>query len=68
MKRVRSRSPSSSDSQATGRPQSAIQALTSVVLPKPAGAEISVSLRCMSSRSRLIKRGRSTILGRSGGM
>ena len=42
---VGSLSPSSSDSQATGRPQPATHSLTSVVLPKPAGAEMSVSLR-----------------------
>ena len=38
-------SPSSSDSQATGRSQPAIHSLTSVVLPKPAGAEMRVSLQ-----------------------
>ena len=46
----------------------AIHSLTSVVLPKPAGAEMSASLRCRPSLSRSIKRGRGTALGRGGGM
>ena len=41
--------------------------LRSVVLPKPAGAERRVSLRCRPSFSRSIRRGRRTILGRGGG-
>src|SRR4030066_2047311 len=61
-------SPSSSDSQVTGRSQTATHSLTSVVLPKPAGAEMRVSLQCMPSFNRLIRRGRWTILGRGGGI
>jgi hypothetical protein len=42
-------------SQAAGRPQLATHALTSVVFPKPAGAEMRVSLECTLSFRRLIK-------------
>ena len=41
----------------TGRSQPATHSLTSVVLPKPAGAEMRVSLRCRPSFSRSIRRG-----------
>jgi hypothetical protein len=70
MKRTGSLSPSSSDNQATGLPQSLIQLLTNVVLPKPAEAEMSVSLQPIANPlfSRSIKRGRGTMLGRGGGM
>ena len=61
-------SPSSSDSQATGRSHAATHALTSVVLPKPAGAEMSVSLRCSPAFSRSIRRERRTTFGRGGGI
>ena len=67
-KRVGSLSPSSSDSQAAGRPHPATHSLTSVVLPKPAGAEIRVSLPCRPSFSRSTRRGRRTTLGRGGGI
>src|SRR5512136_2904198 len=62
-------SPSSSDSHATGCLQSVIHSLTSVVLPKPAGAEISVipAARCKLSFIRSINRRRETTLGRGGG-
>ncbi len=48
----------------------AIHSLISVVLPKPAGAEISVTpgVRCRPAFKRSIKRGRKTTLGRGGGM
>ena len=65
---VGSLSPWSSDSQAAGRSQPATHALTSVVLPKPAGAEMRVSLRCKPSFRRLLKRGRGTRSGRGGGI
>jgi hypothetical protein len=39
-----------------------------VVLPKPAGAEMRVSLRCRPSFNRSIKRGRGTMPGRGGGI
>src|SRR5436190_807770 len=65
---VRSLSPSSSDSHVTCRLHPATQALTSVVLPKPAGAEISVNLRCRPAFNRSTKRGRSTAFGGGGGM
>src|SRR5207253_5801985 len=67
-KRVGSLSPSSSDSQATCRSQPATHSLRSVVLPKPAGAESRVSLRCRPSFSRAIRRGRRTTFGRGGGI
>ena len=65
-----SSSPWSSDNQATGRLQHATHSLTSVVLPKPAEAEMRVSLRPEErpSVSRSIRRGRRTILARGGGM
>ena len=46
----------------------ATHSLTSVVFPKPAGAEMRVSLRCRPSFSRSIRRGRLTTFGRSGGI
>ena len=61
-------SASSSDSQATGRWQTAIHSLTAVVFPKPAGAEMSVNLRRSPSSSRSIRRGRRTAPGCGGGM
>src|SRR5512139_669346 len=66
---MESLSPSSSDSQATGRPQPAIQLLTSVVLPKPAEAEMSVNLQPIARPlfSRSIKRERLTTPGRGEG-
>ena len=73
-KRAGSLSPASSDSQATGRSQPATHSLTSVVLPKPAGAEMRVSVRPKPwlwrrpSFSRSIRRGRRTTLGRGGGI
>src|SRR5256714_2954781 len=60
-------SPLSSDSQATCRSQPATHALTSVVLPKPAGAAMRVNLRCRPSFSRSSRRGRLTTFGRSRG-
>ena len=68
MNRAGSLSPLSSDSHATGIPQLAIHSLTSVVLPKPAGAEMRVSLPTNPSIHRSIRRGRRTILGRDGGI
>src|SRR5438876_11384492 len=65
---MRSLSPSSSDSQAAGRSQAASHSLRSVVLPKPAGAEIRVSLRCSPSFNRAIRRGRRTTFVRGGGI
>src|SRR5437868_15476215 len=67
-KSVGSFSPASSDSQATCRSHPATHALTSVVLPKPAGAAMRVSLRCRPSFSRAIRRGRRTTFGRGGGI
>src|ERR671916_3234454 len=68
MKRTGSLSPSSSESQATypSPPARSLNHSTSkVVLPKPAGAEIKVSLR-PGSRSRLaVSRGRATSCGRA---
>src|SRR4030065_615640 len=66
--RVGSLSPSSSDSQATGRLLPASHSLISVVLPKPAGAERGVSLQPEDkhSFSRSIRGGRRTTLGRGG--
>ena len=49
-------------------PGQAIQLATSVVLPKPAGAEIRVSLRWTPAFSRAIKAARSTAFGRGGGI
>jgi hypothetical protein len=66
--RAGSLSPSSRDSQVTGRPQLATHSLTIVVLPKPAGAEMRVSLPCRPSFSRSSRRGRGIILGRGGGI
>jgi hypothetical protein len=60
-------SPSSRDSQAVGRPLAATHSAASVVLPKPAGAEIRVSLDCEPSFKRSIKRGRSTTFDPSEG-
>src|SRR5437868_13530408 len=63
-------SPSSSDSHAVralGRSIPSTHSLTSVVLPKPAGAAMRVSLRCRPALSRSSKRGRLTTSGRSGG-
>jgi hypothetical protein len=57
-------SPSSSESQAAGRSQPATHSPNSVVLPKPAGAEMRVSLQCRApSLRRSIRRGRRTTLG-----
>src|SRR5947209_9097394 len=66
-KRVGSFSPSSSDSQAVGRSIPSTHSLTSVVFPKPAGAEMRVRLRCRPSCSRSSRRGRLTTFGRSRG-
>src|SRR6266516_2452706 len=66
--RAGSFSPSSSDSQAVGRSIKATHSLTSVVFPKPAGAEMRVSLRCRPSFSRSIRRGRLTTFGRGRGI
>lgn len=66
-KRRGSPSPSSSDSHATGRPHPAPHSLIKVVLPKPAGEAMRVSLQCSPSFSRAIKRGRWTACGRGGG-
>ncbi|MCD4753524.1 MAG: hypothetical protein K8R40_10670 [Anaerolineaceae bacterium] len=49
-------SPLSNDSQATSLPQPAIHSLTSVVFPKPAGAEMRVSLHSKPSFNRSIRR------------
>ena len=62
------RQTANSDSQALGCLQVSSHALKRVVLPKPAGAEMRVNLRCRPSFSRSIKRGRSTTLGRGGGI
>src|SRR5919202_456111 len=67
-KRVGSFSPSSNDNQAVGRSHPATHSPTSVVFPKPAGAEMRVSLRCSPSFSRSIRRGRRTAFGRRGGI
>jgi hypothetical protein len=67
-KRAGSLSPSSSESQAAGRPQPATHALARLVFPKPAGAEIRVSLRCSPSFSRAIRSARSTAFCRGGGI
>src|ERR671915_848874 len=68
MKRTGSLSPSSSETQATypSLPARSLNHSTSkVVLPKPAGAEIKVSLR-PGSRSRVaVSRGRATRFGRA---
>src|SRR3972149_6603096 len=50
--------------------QSSIHLLTSVVLPKPAGAEISITpgLRCKPSFKRSIRRGRRTTFSRGRGI
>jgi len=55
---------------ATGCPQPATHSLTSVVLPNPAEAEMSVSLRLARrpSFNRSFNRGRRTTLGRGGGI
>src|SRR2546421_10278947 len=66
-KRMGSLSPASSESQAAGRSHQASHSLISVVFPKPAGAEMRISLRCSPSLSCPSRRGRVTILGRSGG-
>lgn len=66
-KRVGSLSPSSSDSQATGRSETAAHSLTSVVFPKPAGAAMRVSSRRVPSFNRSIRWGRRIVFGRSGG-
>ena len=73
LSQVGSLSPSSSGSYPTrafgsSRPQPATHPLSSVVLPKPAGAEIRVSLRWMPAFSRSIRRGRGTSSGRTGGI
>jgi hypothetical protein len=74
MKREGSLSPPSSDSQATapwGEPDTCrpwIHSANRVVLPKPAGAEIRVSLRCSPWLRRSTRRGRRTRLRRRGGM
>mgnify|MGYP003385378807 CR=1 FL=1 len=44
------------------------QSVTNVVLPKPAGAEIKISLRSRLDRSNSISRGLGTRSGREGGM
>ena len=49
------------------QPHSATHSATRVLLPKPAGAETSVSLRWSPSLSRSSRRGRRTILDRRGG-
>ena len=65
-KRTGSLSPSSSDTQAAGSGADArrccTQSLNSVVLPKPAGAETSVSLRTTPSFMRSNRRARDTRL------
>ena len=66
-KRAGSLSRSSSDSQATFHLQTAAHALTSVVLPKPAGAETRVRLRCRPSSIRSTKWRRMTALGGGAG-
>src|SRR5690242_15862244 len=65
-KRVGSLSSMSSESQAASRPHPAIHALDRVVFPKPAGADIRVSLRWSPAFSRAIRRGRTTTFGRGG--
>ncbi|PYQ56539.1 MAG: hypothetical protein DMF53_25270 [Acidobacteria bacterium] len=61
-------SPSSSDTQATGRPPVWIHSESSVDLPKPAGAEIRVRGPAVPASSRAVSRGRGTRLGRRAGM
>ena len=51
-----------------GHPQPATHSLSRVVLPKPAGAETRVSLRCSPASSRSIRRGRGTHSDRAGGV
>ena len=51
-----------------GHPQPATHSLSRVVLPKPAGAETRVSLRCSPASSRPIRRGRGTHSDRAGGI
>lgn len=70
MKRAGSPSSSSRDSQAAGVCTEVSQVLTSVDFPKPAGAEISMSLQPLAnpSFSCLINRGRGTKPGRGEGM
>ena len=61
-------SPASRDTQATARcsaVEPASHAVTAVVLPKPAGAETSVSFASARARSREVRRVRSTALLRS---
>ncbi len=66
--RVGSLSLTSSDSQATGASRCRIHSASSVVLPKPAGAERSVSLWGRLLLNRAIKCGRGTTVGRAGGI
>src|SRR5262249_39287673 len=66
-KRVGSLSPSSRETHATQRGLCGIQALSSVVLPKPAGAEMSVSRRVTPAFKRSSKRGRGTNCEQAGG-
>jgi len=58
----------SSESQAARCEQLAIHSLTSVVFPKPAGAEMRTSLRCRPALNCSIRRGRETNSGRTGGI
>ena len=57
----------SRECQTTDHLQPATHSLSSVVLPKPVGAEKRVSLRWSPSFSRSTKRGRGTSSGRTGG-
>jgi hypothetical protein len=52
----------------TSEQMAGIASLTSVVLPKPAGAEMRASLRCRPSFSRSIRRGRRTAFDGGGGI
>ena len=67
-KRTRSLSPLSKETQVTQRSLCGIHSPSSVVLPKPAGAVISVSVRSIPCFSRSVKRVRSTLAGRRRGM
>lgn len=66
-KRAVSESRRSSDSHAAGRAASASQSMSRVVLPKPAGAEMTVSLVREEAASASVSRRRGSTSGRSRG-
>src|SRR6266487_4938486 len=65
---MRSSSPLSKDTQAAEKGAYSSQVLNTVVLPKPAGAAMSVNGRWMPSWSWFVRRGRATRSERTGGM